>query len=187
MSSSARKLATYDDLAGYPEDVRVEILAGEIHVQPRPLPRHGRAQRVIGGLIGSRFDDEEGQWWILPEVDVRFSPTDIVSPDYAGWRRARLPDPWDMRPIEVVPDWVCEILSPSNEKFDRVYKYELYARHGVPYYWLINTRERVLEAYALEGGRWVGIGNYDDRAVARIAPFEALELPVGRLFPPVTH
>jgi hypothetical protein len=31
----------------------------------------------------------------------------------------------------------------------------------------------------------VGVGNYDDQAVARIAPFEALELQVARLFPPV--
>jgi hypothetical protein len=34
------------------------------------------------------------------------------------------------------------------------------------------------------GGRWVEVGSYDDASVARIEPFDRIELEVGRLFPP---
>jgi Uma2 family endonuclease len=122
----------------------------------------------------------------LLEVDIRLSPHDIVRPDLAGWRRERLPRPWDVRPIDVVPDWVCEIVSRSNAALDRVRKRELYARAGIPYYWLVDPDEHTLEALHLDGSAraWVEVGAYDDKSVARIAPFEAVELEVGRLFPP---
>lgn len=185
--STAHKLATYDDLLAYPEDVKAEVLGGEIYVQPSALPDHCHAQFALGHFIGGPFHgygDGPGGWWILPEIDVRLGPHDIVRPDVAGWRRARLPHPWGTRPIDVVPDWICEILSPSTERFDRVRKQQLYARHGVPYYWLVDPAERVLEAYVLDADHWRIAGTYDDTAVARVPPFDAIELPVGRLFPP---
>jgi len=100
----------------------------------------------------------------------------------SGWRRERLPRPGSTRPIEVVPDWVCEVLSPSTAARDRVQKRHLYAQAGVAHYWLIDPDARVLEALVLSHGGWVELGVYDDSATARIAPFEAIELSVGRLF-----
>lgn len=118
------------------------------------------------------------------EVDVALSEHEIVRPDLAAWRRERLPRPGTTRPIEVVPDWVCEILAPSTAVRDRVTKRGLYARSGVANYWSIDPEARVLEALALRDGVWVEVGVYDDAATARIAPFEAVELELGRLFLP---
>lgn len=120
----------------------------------------------------------------LVEVDVALSLHDVVRPDLAGWRRERLPRPGSKRPIEVVPDWVCEVLSPTSAARDRVTKRALYARSGVAHCWLIDPDARVLEALALRDGTWVEVGVYDDTATARIAPFEAIELEVGRPFLP---
>ncbi len=185
----ARKLATYDDLRALPDDVRAEILAGEIVVMPSPLPRHNRIARSIGSFIGGPFDDDDGRggpggWWIVPDVDVQLGPHDVVRPDVAGWRRERLADPWDLQPIDVVPDWTCEILSPSNAKHDRLRKADLYARHGVGWYWIIDPEERTLECYELRDGGWFRLGGWSDGEVVRARPFEAIELDVGRLFPP---
>lgn len=186
---TARRLATYDDLCALGDDVRAEIVAGEIVTMPAPLPRHARSQRALGSFIGRPFDDDDdrggpGGLWILPEVDVRLSAHDVVRPDVTGWRRARLPEPWDARPIDVTPDWVCEVLSPSSVARDRVTKRNLYAKHGIPFYWLVDPEARTLEALRLEAGRWVDAGSFDDRAVARVPPFEQIEIEVGRLFPP---
>jgi Uma2 family endonuclease len=115
---------------------------------------------------------------------VALGPHDIVRPHLSGWRRERLPRPGQLRPIDVVPDWVCEVLSPSTAARDRVSKRRLYARAGIPFYWLIDPEARVLEALALKDGGWVEVGVYDDSAQARIAPFETVELEVGRLFLP---
>lgn len=185
------KLATYGDLLALPEDVRAEVLAGDIVVQPSPLPGHNRIARSLSRFIGGPFDDDEGRggpggWWIIPDVDVQLGAHDIVRPDMAGWRRDRLRSPWDLRPIDVVPDWVCEILSPSNASHDRVRKAALYAKSALAFLWLIDPAARVLEAFALRDEAWLRLGAWTDGDIASIAPFEAIELDVGRLFPPAT-
>lgn len=190
---AAKRLATYEDLLARPEGSREEIIGGALVTPPSPLPRHGRAQGRLVQIIGGTFDyDFEGGgpdgWWILPEVDVRLTPHDIVCPDISGWRRERLPEPWNLRPIDVVPDWICEILSPSNIAHDRVRKRRLYAEHGVAFYWIIDPEARTLEALRLDptSRGWVEVGSYDDAASdARIAPFEAVEIDVGKFFPPM--
>ena len=187
MSDAAPRLATYEDLIALPQDVRAEVIAGQVVTAPSVLPRHARAAGAIAHSIGGPFDqdgDGPGGWWILLEVDVRLDKHDIVRPDVAGWRRERLPEPWDTRPIDVVPDWICEIQSPSNAAHDRVTKAQLYAQHGVPHFWLVDPAEHILEAFELNGELWTRIGSYDDTAVARIKPCEAIELRVGGLFPP---
>lgn len=185
----ARKLATYDDLLALTDDVKAEVVRGTLLVLPSVLPKHSRVQRALGGFIGGPFDDDDGRggpggWWILLEVDIRLSVHDVVRPDLAGWRRERLRDPWNARPIDVRPDWICEVTSPSNSAHDRITKRRLYAEHGVPHYWIIDPSECTMEAFALRDGIWVDAGSYDHTATARIPPFEAVELEVGRLFPP---
>ncbi|MDQ3034078.1 MAG: Uma2 family endonuclease [Myxococcota bacterium] len=184
----ARKLATYDDLLALGEDERFEILDGQLEALPAPRPRHSKVQRALGRFVGGPFDDDDGfggpgGWWIFMEVDVELARHEIVRPDLSGWRRERL-IVVDQRPFSVVPDWVCEIASPSTAARDRVLKRRLYAEHGVKHYWIVDPEARTLEALALRDGSWVDAGAYDDGAVARIAPFEAIELPVGRLFLP---
>jgi Uma2 family endonuclease len=183
----AQRPATYEDLLHLPEDVRAEIIGGQIVALPSPRPRHSKPQRALGRFIGGPFDDDDGHggpggWWIFVEVDVKLGEH-VVRPDLSGWRRERLPDP-DLRPIPLVPDWICEVLSESNEAHDRVTKRRVYAEQGVAYYWIVDPEARTLEAFVLEAGRWVDAGSFDESAVARIAPFELVELPVGRLFLP---
>lgn len=185
----APKLATYEDLVALGPEVRGEIFAGAISTAPSPLPRHSRVQGALNRQIGGPFDEDDGRggpggWWILSDVDVRFSLHDVVRPDVVGWRRERLIDPWDTRPIDVVPDWICEVLSPSNAAQDRVHKANLYAHHAVPFYWIIDPAERTLEAFQLVNERWSLLGSYDGTSTARIAPFDAIEIELSRLFAP---
>ena len=182
-----KKRATYEDLCALPEGTRAELMGGEIVTLPAPMPRHLSVRRALGRFVGGPFDDDDGYggpggWWLFPECDVRLGEN-VVRPDMAGWRRERLPSP-DVRPIDVVPDWICEVVSPSNEAYDRVTKRRLYAASGVAFYWIVDTEARTLEAYELRDARWVEVGTYDENDLARIAPFEAVELPIARLFLP---
>ncbi len=188
---AARKLATYEDLLRLPDDVRAEVIDGAIVVTPPPVAEHGRVQRSLSRFVGGPFDDDDGRggpggWWLLTEVDVQLAPHQVVRPDVAGWRRERLLDPRAERPLRIVPDWVCEIVSPAKPKHDRVTKRRLYAAHGVPYYWIVDPEARTLEALHLdaEPRAWREVGAYGDDDRARIAPFEAVELEIGRLFFP---
>jgi len=182
-----RRAATYEELLALPEGVRAELIDGEVVVAPAPRPRHSKPQGALRNFLGGPFDDDDGHggpggWWIFVEVDVKLG-AHVVRPDLAGWRRERLPEP-DVRPIEVAPDWICEILSESNAAHDRVTKRHIYAEHGVRHFGLVDPDARTLEALTLEAGRWVDAGSFDDTARARIAPFEAVELDIGRLFLP---
>ena len=191
MSDAAPRFATFADLMALGEAAHCEVLAGELVEKAAPGIEHGVAQGALGAYIGGPFHyDHDGRgpggWWIATEVDIELAAHDVVRPDVAGWRRERLPQPWGMRPIKVVPDWICEILSPSDENRDRVRKAALYASVGVADYWMLSPTERLLEAYRLEQGEWVRLGAWDDTARVRIAPFEAVELELVRLFPPAS-
>lgn len=187
MSDPASKLATYEDLFDLPEDARVEIIAGQIEMLPSARFEHGN----VGGRL---FSDVEtpygrgrggpGEWWITQEFDVRFDRHNVVRPDLVGWRRERMPTPPSLPPADVRPDWICEVLSPSNEKHDRHTKKALYARFGVPHYWIVDPQARILEAFALqESGLWLSLGSYSDGDKARIEPFEAIELDLDGILP----
>ena len=181
--TAAVKLATYDDLLALSEDVRAEVIQGALQLLPSSSPNHSRIQRALSRFLGGPFDDDDGfggpgGWWIFVETDVQLSRHNMT-----GLRRARLPDP-SPRPIRIAPDWVCEVLSPSNQRHDRITKRRLYAEHGVAFYWIIDPVERTLEALELKEGRWVELGMFGDDESPSVAPFEAIELPIGRLFLP---
>jgi Uma2 family endonuclease len=184
----ARKLATYEDLLGLATDLHAEVLGGSIVTAPAPLPRHAFVASSLVGEIGSPFGRGRGGgpggWWILPEVDVRLGPHDIVRPDLSGWRRERLPAPWGTRPIDVAPDWVCEILSPSSAQLDTVTKAHLYAATGIRHYWLVDPAARTLEARVLRERQWLVLESFSANDRARIEPFEAIELELGLISPP---
>jgi len=77
----------------------------------------------------------------------------------------------------LVPDWICEVLSPSTEEHDRERKMPLYAREGVRVVWLADPIAKTLEVYVLaERGRWNKPIVYRDVLRVRAAPFDAIEL-----------
>jgi len=189
MSESARRLATWEDLLATPEDGRVwEVLNGQMEAQPRPLPRHNLAQSQLAGELVppfSRGRGGPGGWWLLFEPELRLGHHDIVVPDYGGWRRARMPALPSARPIDTVPDWVCEVISPNDRGRDRVRKSDLYLRSGVPHYWILDPEDRSLEAFEARNGAWLRLGGWGDGDLARIPPFDAIEIDVGSLLVPL--
>ena len=189
MSETARKPATWEDLLRTPEDgLTYEIIGGQLETQPSPRPRHNRAQAALTESIYGAFDrgrSGPGGWWILIETDVMLRPSDIIKPDLVGWRRERVPEFPEEQPIRVRPDWICEIVSPSGEARDRVRKADLYLVSGIPHYWIVDPAARTLEALMARDGAWVRSGAGIDGDSPRIPPFEALEMEVGSLFPPL--
>ena len=188
MADPLPRPAGWAEILAAPEGLEAEVIGGELWTHPRPRPEHGLAQFVIGGVLSDPFGfgrGGPGGWWLINEVDVFFGPHDIVSPDVAGWRRERVPEFPRERPIAIRTDWVCEVLSPSTARRDRLQKATLYLDHGVPWYWLVDTDNRLLEAFEASDGHWLRHGAWSDADVARVPPFDAIELAVGDLFPPL--
>jgi Uma2 family endonuclease len=81
-----------------------------------------------------------------------------------------------------VPDWVCEVLSPSNARHDRTKNLPNYARVGVGWAWLIDVRDRTLEVRELKAGAWVERRVVSNEKQVRLPPFEEIEIPLARLW-----
>ena len=187
MSDPAKRRANYQDVLDAPAPVTAQVVDGVLHTSPRPSIPHTATASSLGMNLGGLFQfgsgGGPGGWVILfePELHLGAEP-DIVVPDLAGWRRERLP----MLPAEpfltLHPDWLCEVLSPSTQAFDRVQKMEVYRREGVPHVWLVDPRARTLEAYLLKENQWVRTHSLHGNVAARIEPFDAVELDLSVLW-----
>ena len=180
-----RKRATYRDVLEAPRHMVAEIVAGALHLQPRPAGRHTLAGSSLGVEVGGPFQRGRGGpggWWILDEPELHFDE-DILVPDLAGWRRERMPTVSDDAYFTLPPDWVCEVLSPSTRKFDLEEKRPIYAREGIGHLWLVDPSARTLEAFALSDGAWLPTGSASDAEPVSFPPFEAIAFPLNALWP----
>jgi Uma2 family endonuclease len=185
MALPEKKPATYEDLRAVPDNLIGEIVDGDLFTSPRPAVRHARASSSLGSLLGGPFDrgtGGPGGWVILDEPELHLG-ADVLVPDLAGWHRERLAS---LKPealaIEIAPDWICEVLSPSTTRLDRARKLPVYARERVSHAWLIDAVARTLEVMRLSDGRWSLIKTFEGDAKARAEPFDAVELDPGALW-----
>lgn len=176
--------ATYEDLLKVPDHLIAEIINGELFASPHPATRHARVSSVLGGKLAPPFDfgdDGPGGWWIIFEPELHLG-RDILVPDLTGWRRERMPVYPDTAYCELSPDWVCEVVSPSTGRLDRVLKMPKYAANGVAHLWLIDPTLKTLEVYRLENGRWLLLATHAEDEIVRAEPFDAIALPLATLW-----
>ena len=181
------KPATYDDLLRLPEHLVGELIDGELFATPRPAARHALASSALGVDLGpfSRAPGGgggPGGWWILDEPELHFAK-DVVVPNLAGWRRERMPQVPDQPAIELAPDWVCEVISPSTARIDRTRKMRLFKRVQVSHLWLLDPIARTLEVFRLDGRGWLRVSDHDGSEPVRAEPFELVELDPSRWWP----
>jgi len=183
-----RRKATYDDLLAAPDDVTTELIDGELFMSPQPKMRHSIAASAIGGEVRHAFgrrrapdDGLPGGWWILHEPECHLALDKRVTvPDLAGWRRERMPNPpRDTHKVTVVPDWVCEVLSPSSRGFDSVIKMNAYLAAGVSWVWLVEPRDLRVDVFQREGNAWEQVASIEGSVRARLPPFDEVELDLA--------
>lgn len=179
---------TVEAFLAIPEHERFhELIGGDLFRKASPSGEHADAQGgIIAGLRGpfqrGLGDGGPGGWWIYPEPEVELAERTVVRPDVAGWRRERCPERPTGPLVRVRPDWVCEIVSPSNANHDRVRKLRLFHQHGVPYYWLVDPRDATLTVLRWSEEGYVTRLSAERGEVVRAEPFDAIEIELGTLF-----
>ena len=185
MTQTKPRPATYADIEALPPNVVGEIAFGVLYSHPRPTPRHARAAGEVFGELRNPFDHGRGGpggWFFLLEPELHLGDH-VVVPDIAGWRRERLPKLPDAAFIETPPDWVCEVLSPSTQRFDRTDKLTVYAASGVKHCWYVDPLAKTLEVLALQGDKWLIAATFKDADPVTAPPFEVHSFALDVLWP----
>lgn len=187
---AAARIPFFDDL--YAEIARLrpgltgEILEpGVLRVMSRPGRRHRRAHKlVLSALRGADEGDRGTGWWIEVEVEVRLPSDRLAVPDLSGWRVERVPELPDENPLTIVPDWCCEVLSPTTAKDDRRLKLPLYAASGVPHVWLVDPDARLVEVFETRAGKATLVTTAADDETVPLPPFPDIPVELARLWLP---
>lgn len=185
MAIAKPRLATYADILALPPNVTGEIAFGVLHTHPRPAPRHAVASASLMQEVIGPFQKRlggPGGWIVMVEPELHLGPH-VVVPDIAGWRRERLPKLPDTAFIETPPDWICEVLSPATQRFDRTDKLAIYAASGVGHCWYVDPLAKTLEVFALTQGKWLIAATFKDTDPVTAPPFEAHTFAVNVLWP----
>jgi len=118
----------------------------------------------------------------VDEPELHLGPH-VAVPDIAGWRRERVTEPADKPYFEVAPDWICEILSPSTEKYDKGDKRRIYAVYEVDYLWHLDPRTKLLEVFRRQDKDWLLTHTFQDEEPVSARPFDAITFSLGVLWP----
>jgi Uma2 family endonuclease len=179
--SLRRSPKTIDDYRALPDDVRAELIRGEIYVTPSPSAR--RHQDVVGEIYVHLKPHVEsrglGRVYLSP-VDVHLPSGDVVGPDLVHVARERLHIVADV--ITGIPDLAIEVVSPSHPERDRIVKRCLYAENGVPEYWIVEPDSRAIQVLRLDGGEYRPAGYFTAESHLVSPTIPALRMPVGGLF-----
>ncbi|HET8798083.1 MAG TPA: Uma2 family endonuclease [Thermoanaerobaculia bacterium] len=185
MTARARQHATYEDLLKVPDTMVAELIDGELFVSPRPGGPHTNAASNVGFFLGPPYQwgrGGPGGWWILDEPEIHFRHNVLV-PDLAGWRRERMPMFPKDHVFSIVPDWVCEVVSPSSGRLDRLKKMPIYAREGVDHAWIIDPDQQTLEAFQRQDDKWI-VSVYGEEPLVRVPPFDEIEIDLTLIWGP---
>ncbi len=175
-----RKL-TYEDYAKLPNEVgyTVQLIDGLIIREPGPTVLHQRVSRRIQSILMAYFSevDPRGEVFYAP-LDLQLDEHTVVQPDllyFSGTKQV------SEAPIDIVPDLVVEIVSPSTVSTDRIRKFHSYQKAGVPHYWIVDPGEGIMQCYQLLNDYYSKVASFDEGAFTH-ASFPGLALEIETLF-----
>jgi Uma2 family endonuclease len=163
-----------------------EIIDGKLVQRATYWAPHAKVQIELGTDINGTYGPRSrgrgpGGWLFMTEAEIIFAPLQVYRPDLAGWRRERMPRMPEEYPISVRPDWVCEILSPSNKQDDLFTKLRTYQRSQVGHYWIIDPELESLCVYRWTSEGYLLVATAQSDECIRAEPFEAIEISVRDL------
>ena len=178
--STTSKLG-YPEYVCFPDDgKRHEIVDGDHYMNPAPSTYHQTVpKRLMVDLYLQIESNGRGQIFYAP-TDLQLTDFDIVQPDLLVVLNERVRHITPTK-IKCVPHLVVEIISPSNETYDRVLKKQLYERTGVPEYWVVDPSEHVVEQFLLQSGQYKLVGR-EQAAVTFMGVDEGITVDLSKVW-----
>ena len=143
----------------YELEPEVEIINGKAVMMASPTMNH---MFIAGNLYNLFFNYLRGKRCVPFQdgVTLFLDEKENYKPDMMV-----VCDPDKMKETDGVhgaPDLAVEVLSPGTWRNDRGHKKDVYEKHGVREYWIVDPTNRVVEQYALENGRFVLLDVYQE-------------------------
>ena len=191
---------TYKDYCSWPKDERWELIDGEAYnMSPAPSTKHQRISRVLSTKIDNYLSGRKCELFI--------APFDVFLPDYINQNTDNIinvvqPDLSVIcNPVKLIdkgcygaPDLIIEILSPSTSKKDLNEKFQLYEKHGIKEYWIIDPGNKYIQVFHLQeegktagkydSGTLIPPANWreDKNTIAKSVVIEGFTVDVKELF-----
>lgn len=151
MALIQKRIYTEEDYYNSPEDIRMELIEGQIYFQAAPNRVHQTILMELSATIRDYIRSKKGTCKVYPApFAVNLSSDNeknIVEPDISViCDHNKLTN----RGCSGTPDWIIEIVSPGNPSHDFIYKLNLYAKYGVREYWIVDPRSQTVLVYYLE-------------------------------------
>jgi Uma2 family endonuclease len=137
-------IITLEQYEGLPEDTRAEVFEGIIYNMSSPSRIHQTILRELLLLFGGYIKNKGGNCSVFPApFDVKLSdnPLIIVQPDLMIVCDE---DKLDENRCNGAPDFIIEIVSPSNPSDDYIRKLYYYKNYGVREYWIVDPQRKTV-------------------------------------------
>jgi Uma2 family endonuclease len=145
---------TYDEYCLLPDDgKRYQVIEGELIGSPSPNFRHQDTVWRLGKLLREFAEANKLGVVVGAPMDVILEPNTIVQPDLLFIHSDHLEIIGDV--IEGAPDLCIEVLSPGTGLHDRYAKKAVYARCGVPEYWIVDPEREKVSVFERDGDTYV--------------------------------
>lgn len=162
------------------DDVRAEFINGEVitHVSTRQI--HADIVRRLLMLM-SAYVQVKRLGIVNAEQSLSVFTRNDYLPDICFWGAAKAKAISDDQLLYPVPDFICEVLSPTTARHDRGVKFEDYAAHGVGEYWIVDPDTRAIEQHVLRDDAFVLAGKCCDGDIASTV-VTGFTMPVAAAF-----
>jgi Uma2 family endonuclease len=181
MLTTLEKPLTYKDYEALPEGAPYQLIDGELIMTPAPTPLH---QNIIGNIYQSlRYFVESqklGRVFLSP-IDVRLTEIDIFQPDLIFVRKEHVAK-IGRNKLNVIPDLVVEVLSPSNAYYDLTHKKTIYAERGVDEYWIVDPKDETIEIFRRNGDRFQSENFFKDQDILKSRMFPGFTMMLNDVF-----
>jgi Uma2 family endonuclease len=178
--TSKMTVEQYFQLGEDPPGVHLELINGEIIVSPSPSRTHQQIILALAYLVeGHLRKTKLGSIYL--DTDVVFEEDTVRRPDISFYGTAKLKRMKGER-LLLPPDLCVEVLSPFNEDDDRINKFNLYRKHRVGHYWIVDPETKTAECFKLRAGQYTKIAEGSDDDTVHFPPFSDLAIPLAELW-----
>jgi len=165
------------------EGERYELIYGEAYAMAAPNTYHQLILAELFKQIANYLTGKPCKVFTAP-FDVRLfyaengSDDTVVQPDVTIICDRKKIGPEGGRGA---PDFIAEILSPSNTASEMQVKFELYREAGVREYWVLNPEKKTLHVYNFKDNA-IFPHTYRSTEIAKVGIFPDLEIALEPVF-----